>query len=150
MKNINKNWQVAAPITTEAERELHGYPPILRQILFNRGYATHVAARRYLEEQPPNDTDPFKMSGIQAGAERIEKALRKKEHITIYGDYDVDGVTATALLYLYLSNLGANVSAYIPDRFDEGYGLNKEALKNLKDSGLLKKERKDFLFGHQK
>ncbi len=135
MTKTKKNWQIAARISPEAEQELHGYPPILRQILFNRGYATHEAARKYLEAQPPKDTNPFNLLGVAGAAQRIEQALRKGERIAIYGDYDVDGVTSTALLYLYLSNLGANVFGYIPNRFDEGYGLNNEALTALKKDG---------------
>ena len=127
-------WQIAPPLTPEAERELHGYPPILRQILFNRGHATHTAARRYLEARPPEETDPFILRGIPEAAERIEHALRANQRIAIYGDYDVDGVTATALLTLYLARLGADVHSYIPNRFDEGYGLNKEALTDLKEA----------------
>lgn len=136
MIETTKNWEIAARITPEAERELHGYPPILRQILFNRGYATHETARQYLEAKPPKNTDPFNMLGIKAAAQRIEQAFYKGESIAIYGDYDVDGVTSTALLYLYLSNLGANVIGYIPNRFDEGYGLNNEALSSLKEDGV--------------
>ena len=135
MINTTKHWQIAPRITPEAERELHGYPPILQQILFNRGYATHAAASEYLEAHPPSNTDPFNMLGIATAAQRIEQALRRGERIVIYGDYDVDGVTATALLYLYLSNLGANVVGYIPNRFDEGYGLNNEALTTLQEEG---------------
>jgi len=136
MIEITKNWEIAARISPEAEQELHGYPPILRQILYNRGYETHEAARQYLEAKPPSSTDPFSMLGISAAAQRIEQALYKGERLAIYGDYDVDGVTSTALLYLYLSNLGANVEGYIPNRFDEGYGLNNEALSSLKESGV--------------
>lgn len=132
---MKKQWQVAARITPEVEQELHGYPPILRQILFNRGYGTHEAARKYLEAQPPKDTNPFSLLGVAEAAKRIELALLKGERIVIYGDYDVDGVTSTALLYLYLSNLGADVSGYIPNRFDEGYGLNNDALTTLKEDG---------------
>ena len=135
MTTTIKNWQIAALITPEAEQELHGYPPILRQILFNRGYETHKTARKFLEAQPPDNTDPFDLLGITEAAQRIERALRRGERIAIYGDYDVDGVTSTALLYLYLSNLGANVFGYIPNRFDEGYGLNNDALTSLKEDG---------------
>jgi single-stranded-DNA-specific exonuclease len=135
MIKTTKNWQIAPRITLAAEKELQDYPPILRQILFNRGYTTHAAARGYLEAQPPTQTDPFIMKGITEASQRIEYALRHGEKIAIYGDYDVDGVTATALLYLYLSNLGANVVGYIPNRFDEGYGLNNEALTSLKNNG---------------
>ena len=135
MTITTKNWQIAALITPEAEQELHGYPPILRQILFNRGYATRKAARNFLEAQPPDNTDPFNLLGITEAAQRVERALRMGERIAIYGDYDVDGVTSTALLYLYLSNLGANVFGYIPNRFDEGYGLNNDALSALREDG---------------
>ena len=135
MNRSKKNWEIYAPLSPEAESELHGYPPVLRQILYNRGYATHEAARQFLLAKPLANSDPFKMWGIPEAAQRIENALRRGERITIYGDYDVDGVTSTALLYLYLSNLGANVTAYIPDRFDEGYGLNSEALSLLKVNG---------------
>ena len=71
MKNKQKIWQIATRITPEAERELHGYPPSLRQILFNRGYATHISARQYLQAQSPANTDPFKMTGILEAADRI-------------------------------------------------------------------------------
>ncbi|HIE57997.1 MAG TPA: single-stranded-DNA-specific exonuclease RecJ [Anaerolineales bacterium] len=136
MISTTTHWQIAPRITPDAERELHGYPPILRQILFNRGYATHKAARQYLEAQPPADTDPYNLRGIPEAVERIERALRSQERIAIYGDYDVDGVTATALLTLYLADLGANVTSHIPNRFDEGYGLNKDALTKLKEAGV--------------
>ena len=136
MIETTRNWEIAALISAEAAQELHGYPPILRQILFNRGYGTHAEARQYLEARPPDIVDPFGMLGISTAARRIEKALFNGERIAIYGDYDVDGVTSTALLYLYLDNLGANVEGYIPNRFDEGYGLNNEALTALKDKGI--------------
>jgi single-stranded-DNA-specific exonuclease len=136
MITTNTRWQIAPRITPEAERELHGYPPILRQILFNRGYATHESARRYLEARPPDNTDPFNLSGVPEAAQRIERALKRGERIAIYGDYDVDGVTATALLTLHLAKMGANVTSYIPNRFDEGYGLNKDALTELKENGV--------------
>jgi single-stranded-DNA-specific exonuclease len=135
MNRSKKNWEIYAPLSPDAEHELHGYPPVLRQILYNRGYATHEAARNFLLAKPLTNSDPFNMLGIPEASQRIEHALRRGERITIYGDYDVDGVTSTALLYLYLANLGANVTAYIPDRFDEGYGLNNDALSSLKVNG---------------
>jgi single-stranded-DNA-specific exonuclease len=135
MTDPQKNWKIAARITPEAEQELSGYPPVLRQILFNRGYATHTSAQDYLEIKAPPNTDPFSILGIPEATERIEKALYDGDQIVIYGDYDVDGVTATALLYLYLSNLGANVTGYIPNRFEEGYGLNNAALTRLREKG---------------
>lgn len=80
--------------------------------------------------------DPMLLSGMAAALDRIEVALAGSQRIAIYGDYDIDGITATALLLDILTQLGANVEPYIPDRFEEGYGLNAQALKALKDSGI--------------
>ncbi len=80
--------------------------------------------------------DSFAMSGVEQAALRIEQAIAAGQHITIYGDYDIDGISATALLLDTLSQLGARAEPYIPDRFEEGYGLNATALKKLKDSGV--------------
>ena len=131
-----KRWVVAAPITPQADEALAKFPPILKQIVFNRGLATDAEARSFLKAEPNADTDPFQMTGMQATVDRICFALQHDEPIAIYGDYDVDGVTATALLVQALGALGANVRGYIPNRFDEGYGLNKDALDTLKAEGV--------------
>jgi single-stranded-DNA-specific exonuclease len=132
----SKRWVVAAPITPQADEALAKFPPILKQIVFNRGLATDAEARAFLKAEPNANTDPFQLTGMQATVDRICYALQQDEPIAIYGDYDVDGVTATALLVQVLQVLGANVRGYIPNRFDEGYGLNKEALDTLKASGV--------------
>jgi single-stranded-DNA-specific exonuclease len=131
-----KRWLIPPVITREADITLKAFPPVLRQILFNRGYATDAEARAFLKAEPDFDTDPFQMTGMQAAVERIRFALDQDEQIAIYGDYDVDGVTSTALLVDILNALGASVRGYIPNRFDEGYGLNNEALSQLKDDGV--------------
>ncbi len=136
MRTIEKRWQIASRITAKAEEALHGYPPILRQILFNRGYAAHAEARAFLEAQPPFDTDPFQLSGVAEAVDRLRSAIEKGEKIAIYGDYDVDGVTATALFLQYFHSSGVDVLGYIPHRFDEGYGLNKNAITTLHDQGV--------------
>ncbi len=133
---IQKRWQIASRISPNVEEALHGYPPILRQVLFNRGYATHEAARLFLEARPPSDTDPFLLTDMTPAVQRIQRALDKGEKIAIYGDYDVDGVTATALLLQYFLSLNADVLGYIPHRFEEGYGLNMEALSTLRAEGV--------------
>jgi single-stranded-DNA-specific exonuclease len=133
---ISKRWQIAPMLTPDANAALHGYPPILRQILFNRGYASHEEARQFLEARTPFDTNPFQLSHVGKAVERIQVALNKKQLIAIYGDYDADGVTATALLTGYLKALGADVISYIPNRFTEGYGLNNQAISNLKEKGV--------------
>lgn len=139
-----KRWLIPPIITLEADSALKAFPPALRQILFNRGYATDAEARAFLKAEPDFDTDPFQMTGMDAAVERIRYALEQGEPIAIYGDYDVDGVTSTALLVDALSAFGADpstgpgqrVRVYIPNRFNEGYGLNNEALSQLKDEGV--------------
>jgi single-stranded-DNA-specific exonuclease len=132
----NKRWVVAPPITLQANEALVKFPPILKQVLFNRGLATDAEARAFLKAEPNANTDPFQLIGMSATVDRICYALAQNEPIAIYGDYDVDGVTATALLVQALGALGANVRGYIPNRFDEGYGLNKEALDSLQADGV--------------
>jgi single-stranded-DNA-specific exonuclease len=133
---LNKRWLIPPTLTPEADRNLSAFPPILRQILFNRGYATEAKARAFLNADPDFNTDPFQMKDMQAAIDRLRYALVQREPIAIYGDYDVDGVTATALLVQTLRRLDADVRGYIPNRFDEGYGLNTEALDNLKAQGV--------------
>ncbi|MDQ2690441.1 MAG: single-stranded-DNA-specific exonuclease RecJ [Chloroflexota bacterium] len=132
----NKRWVVAPPITSQADEALAKFPAILKQIVFNRGLATDAEARAFLKAEPNSNTDPFQLIGMGATVDRICFALQHDEPIAIYGDYDVDGVTATALLVQALGELGANVRGYIPNRFDEGYGLNKEALDALQAAGV--------------
>ena len=131
-----KRWNVPPLITPEADSALIAFPTILRQILFNRGYATDADARAYLNAKPDFNTDPFQMTGMREATDRIILALQNNEPIAIYGDYDVDGVTATALLVQTLQSLNADVRGYIPNRFEEGYGLNNNALDELKADGV--------------
>lgn len=131
-----KIWEQSPQITPDAEDALQGYPAILRQILFNRGFATHESAQKFLEAQKPEGTSPENLAGIADAVDRIKKAIHDSESIAVYGDYDADGVTATALLIQYLRIQGAKATPYIPDRFEEGYGLNNDALENLKGKGV--------------
>lgn len=132
----NKRWVVAPPVTPQANEALAKFPPVLKQIVFNRGFASDAEARAFLRAEPNSNTDPFQMIGMGATVDRIRYALQHNEPVAIYGDYDVDGVTATALLVQALRALGADVRGYIPNRFDEGYGLNKDALDSLKADGV--------------
>ncbi len=135
MPVLKKRWVVPDPITKEQADMLAGYPRIIQQILVNRGHETREAAERFLYAAIPSGSDPLSMVGIREAVTRIKRAISNNERIAVYGDYDVDGVTATALLTEVLDKLGADVEGYIPNRFDEGYGLNKEALKDLHDQG---------------
>jgi single-stranded-DNA-specific exonuclease len=131
-----KRWLIPPPLTPEADSNLSAFPPLLRQILFNRGYAAYDEARAFLEASAEFETNPYQMKGMSEAVDRIRFAIERREPIAIYGDYDVDGVTATALLVQTLKGLGADVRGYIPNRFDEGYGLNKDALDSLKADGV--------------
>jgi single-stranded-DNA-specific exonuclease len=126
-----KRWLVSATVTPQANEALAAFSPIMRQVLFNRGIATAAEANAFLHAEPNFSTDPFQMKGMEEAVRRIRFALENREPIAIYGDYDVDGVTATALLVQALRALGGNVREYIPNRFEEGYGLNNEALTAL-------------------
>lgn len=132
----NKRWVIQPPITPQAAEALEKVPQVLRQMLFNRGIGTEQEARAFVKAEPGFDTDPFQLTGMHAAVDRIRFALEHGEPIAIYGDYDVDGVTATALLVQALQGLGADVRGYIPNRFEEGYGLNKDALDSLKADGV--------------
>ncbi len=132
----NKRWIIPPPITAAARAELQKFPPILQQLLFNRGYATDAGARAFLRAETNFDTDPRQMLDMEVAVQRIRFALENHEPIAIYGDYDVDGVTATALLVQTLRALGGDVRGYIPNRFEEGYGLNKDAFDTLQAQGV--------------
>lgn len=132
----DKHWNISPRISPEADSALAAFPPLLRQVLFNRGFADDPSARAYLRGEPNSNTDPFQMTDMPIAIDRIRAAIQNKEPIAIYGDYDVDGVTATALLVETLKKLGAEVRGYIPNRFDEGYGLNNNALDELKAGGV--------------
>ncbi len=134
--NLGKRWEIAPLITPQANEALSAFSPVLRQVLFNRGHATYIEARKYLDGEANFNTSPFQMMGIPITIDRLRFALDHEEPIAVYGDYDVDGVSATALLVEAFRALGGNVKPYIPNRFDEGYGLNVDALTNLKEEGI--------------
>ncbi len=131
-----KRWLVQPMISPEADKALEKFPRILRQIVFNRGYPTDAEARAYLNAKPNFNADPFQMTGMRSAVDRIQRAIERHEPIAIYGDYDVDGVTSTALLVEAFQYLNADARGYIPNRFEEGYGLNNNALDELKSNGI--------------
>ena len=108
--------------------------PVLAQVLYNRGFADPEEARQFLSCADVSET-PFCRSDIDKAIGRIRQAIKKGELIIIYGDFDADGVTSTALLMQTFTALGANVRPYIPHRVDEGYGLNSLALQKLARAG---------------
>lgn len=112
-----------------------GYPEVFAGLLAARGVHNKEEAQRFLYPSEKNMYDPFLMKGMEAAVCRISQAMDAHEKITIYGDYDVDGITATSILYLYLSKAGADVNYYLPDRMTEGYGLNENAVRMLAETG---------------
>ena len=110
--------------------------PVTAGILWNRGLREENRIRDFLFGKKDTYYDPFLMKDMRLAAERILRAVDGREKIAVYGDYDVDGITASSLLYLYLTGLQANVSTYIPKREGEGYGLNNEALQYLYEEGI--------------
>ena len=113
-----------------------GISPVTAGILWNRGLREENEIRDFLFGKKDTYYDPFLMKDMRLAAERILQAVEAHERIAVYGDYDVDGITASSLLYLYLTGLHANVSTYIPKREGEGYGLNNEALLSLHEEGV--------------
>ena len=115
-----------------AELGLH---PLSARVLVHRGLRTPEAASAFLTDKLADLPDPFRMKGMVAAVDRLCRALREKERITLYGDYDVDGVCSTSLLALFLRELGARPATYIPHRLDEGYGLNVQAVEKIASDG---------------
>jgi len=130
-----KYWKPAPPLTEAARTALAAYPPVVAQLLFNRGFTDATLAEPFLAGELNQPDDPLLLSGLPETVDRLQHAIRAGERVAVYGDYDTDGVTATALLVQVLSVLGADVFAYIPEREGEGYGLNDEALGSLKERG---------------
>ncbi len=108
-----------------------GVSPLLIDILLKRNISDPDTIRTFLYGSEKPYHDPFLLKGMKPAVERIWQAIEGKEKITVYGDYDVDGITASSLLYLFLKSVGAIVSAYIPVRKNEGYGLNLEAIEAI-------------------
>ncbi|MBI3755385.1 MAG: single-stranded-DNA-specific exonuclease RecJ, partial [Deltaproteobacteria bacterium] len=140
---MKKRWIVNAPdieLQGLLGRELR-ISPLTAQLLINRGLRCSSEAFSFLSPSLKDLHDPFTMKDMDKAAQRIVKAIKEQEKITVYGDYDVDGVAATALLCLFLKEISLGISDsirfdyYIPERMKEGYGLNNNALKHLSGSG---------------
>ena len=133
----HKRWVIAPLAPADHLKRFPDIAPLVVQILYNRGITDLAEMAAFLQAERLTSTfDLFRMAGMNRTVDRIRRAIKAQEPIAIYGDYDVDGVTATALLVQTLVAFGANVRPYIPRRADEGYGLNPEALQHLKDDGV--------------
>lgn len=130
-------WRIA-PEQSESQRRLMaaGYPYLVSAVLAGRGIATPESAAAFLEREQELSVSPFLMHDMDKAVERIQQALNKGEKIAVFGDYDVDGITATCILVDYLQNRGADVIHYIPRRVEDGYGLSCDAIQGLYDRGV--------------
>ena len=110
-------------------------PQFIAQVLLNRNISTEDKVQSFLSPKLADLIEPERMPGVVPAAKRIKAAIENGEKIAIYGDYDVDGITSTAILWHLLTMLGANTEYYIPHRIDEGYGLNEEAISQIAENG---------------
>ncbi len=130
----SKRWRIATPAPADFISGLPHMHPAAAQVLYNRGVRLPREADAYLGREAPLG-DPLELEDMAEAVAIVRHAIAEKQHIVIYGDYDVDGVTAVALLVETLQTLGAYVEPYIPSRQDEGYGLNPEAIRTLAQLG---------------
>lgn len=131
-----KRWIIEPP--WEGRRELAarlGVAPIVAQVLYNRGLSHLQRARQFLDPQLSELHAPEALSGVEAAADRLARAVQQGERVVIYGDYDVDGTTGLAILWHCFRLAGVDCGFYVPHRIDEGYGLNEEALVQLAGEG---------------
>jgi single-stranded-DNA-specific exonuclease len=133
-----KNWRLLPHDRAAVERLASALQlgPIVAQLLLNRGLGDAAAARRFLDAALTGLHPPELLPGVAEAAERIFAAIGAGRRLCVYGDYDVDGVTGSAILLTGLKLLGATVDLYVPHRLEEGYGLNAEALRQIAESGV--------------
>lgn len=124
------------PGMVQSLQESTDLPANIIKILTNRHLETTQSIQQFLNPSLSDLKDPFELHGMEAGIDRVTRALMNNEKMMIYGDYDVDGITATALLYMVLNKLGAQVSFYLPNRLTEGYGLSKKCIDEARANGV--------------
>ena len=127
--------EVDKSIASELANSL-GINPVMGTLLVNRGIRTEEEARKFFRPQLTNLLDPFLFKDMQKAVDRLNEALGKKERILVYGDYDVDGCTAVALVYRFLQQYYSNIDYYIPSRNDEGYGVSRQGVNYAHETGV--------------
>ena len=134
-------WNYVPPTSeeTKAAKELGdklNINTILALLLIRRGITTESAAKRFFRPQLADLINPFLMKDMDVAVDRLNDAMGRKERILVYGDYDVDGCTSVALVYKFLKQFYSNIDYYIPDRYDEGYGVSKKSLEYARETGV--------------
>jgi single-stranded-DNA-specific exonuclease len=132
---LAKRWILPGEVPPDVVAALPAYAPAARAILWRRGVRSQSEADEFLRGGS-SPHDPFAILGMRQAVERIGIALSRKESIAVYGDYDADGLTGTALLVQYLERMGARIRPFIPNRYREGYGVTAEALRALAAAGV--------------
>ena len=134
---MNKKWQIYEIDVDKVEelKEKYKLNDLLATILVNRGITSKEKIRQFLEPTRQDFYNPYLMKDMEIAVERIVKAIENQEKVIIYGDYDVDGITSTTVLKKFLKDLGLEVSYYIPNRLNEGYGLNNTAIEKIVNEG---------------
>lgn len=133
----NKNWQIAPAISEKFRKKYPQYGRLVLQLLFNRGLVEEKDIESFLNPDfNVSSFDPFLFNDMRAAVDLIIRHIKNGNKTVVYGDYDADGVTASAIMFDILSTLKGNVDVYIPNRVTEGYGLNKNAIKKIADSGV--------------
>ncbi|GIX00356.1 MAG: single-stranded-DNA-specific exonuclease RecJ [Pirellulaceae bacterium] len=134
---IERRWTFAAQDRAQIEKLVTncGLSPVLAQLLAARGMVHPAAVRMFLEARLSDLRPPERLPGLEAACQRIMRGIRDDESIVVYGDYDADGMTGTAILYRCIQLLGGKVVYYVPDRFEEGYGLHVDSVQRLAERG---------------
>ena len=138
LRTKNPIWDVVPVPDSSTVRDMSEaleLPPAIVKILLNRGFDSPETVEKFLNPQLSDLRDPFLLLGMDKAMERVTKALLANEKIVIYGDYDVDGITATSLLYIIFNKLGAQVDYFLPNRLVEGYGLSVDGINEVKKQG---------------
>ena len=133
------NYESPSPDRQRAAKELGeklNISPILANLLIDRSITTESAAKRFFRPQLADLINPFLMKDMDLAVDRLNDAMGRKERILVYGDYDVDGCTAVALVYKFLRQFYSNIDYYIPDRYDEGYGISHKGLLYAEETGV--------------
>ena len=135
---MEAKWNIANPADQEKVGALAlalGIDRVLAELLVQRGIDTFEQARAFFRPNLQDLHDPFLMKDMAAAVERLHKAISSGEKILVYGDYDVDGTTAVSLVYSFIKRYTENVDFYIPDRYDEGYGLSVKGIETAEKGG---------------
>ena len=137
--NSKWNYQPPSPERQQQAKELAeklNTSPVMASLLIERGIRTESAAKRFLRPLLSELIDPFLMNDMDIAVDRLNDAMGRKERIMVYGDYDVDGCTAVALVFRFLQQFYSNIEYYIPSRYEEGYGISQKGLEHAQEAGV--------------